>query len=388
MKKILALMLALAMTLALVACGSSGSSSSNGAASSGASVSSSADASADASGDASADASTDESAPVYDEMTIMLACSNGENETAGQIVAYFCNYIEEKSNGAINMDPYYGGTLCSNSEVLSFVSDGSVDMCLTGTSDFVANIPLINFPGFVYGSQQEALDFASYICFDNEETASLIAAELAENNVVTVGMHAGGANGYFFKSEYASLKDAASSGLILGCGMHLACYEKMGFGTSVSMPWDTYSELETGKIGCTTMAVGPAVGMGWTEVAPYILINNQYSFGNFWLINQDVWNSMSADTQALFYEAGEASMAYSLELYASELTDAEAAAAAAGGSLLYMSEEETAWERDIFFSESYADCMANAASAGKTAEMTTILEAVNEYLGLDLAIEG
>ena len=382
MKKILALMLALVMALALVACGGTNSSS-NGAASSQPAVSNSSEDATSSEGTTSQDA-----APTYPELKLSVTLNNQEGETAGQIAKYFTEYITEKSNGAITFEVYYGGTLCSSAEALDFVGTGAVDMTLTGTAEHTATLPLINFPGFVYGSQEEALAYANFIAFENEATAKLIADELNALNITTLGMHAGGANAYFFKSEQPSLKAAAESGLVIGTGMHLACYAQMGFGTAVSMPWDTYSELQTGVFDCTTMALGPAVGMSWTEVVPYILVNNQYSFGNWWMINNDKWNAMDDATKALFLEAADASQAHSIELYGTEITDAEAAVAAAGGSLLYMNEEETAWERDLFFAESYADCMSNATNAGKDAEMATILEAVNEYLGLDLEIGG
>lgn len=382
MKKILALVLALAMALALVACGSgSGSNGGNSAASNPPASSNPAD-----SGEPSGD-SSEPTGPSYPEMKLTVTLNNQEGETAGQLAKYFTEYITEKSGGAITFEVFYGGTLCSSAEALDFVGTAAVDMTLTGTAEHTATLPLINFPGFVYGSQEEALAYANFIAFENEATASLIAEELAALNITTLGMHAGGANAYFFKSEQPSLKAAAQSGLVIGTGMHLACYAQMGFGTAVSMPWDTYSELQTGVFDCTTMALGPAVGMSWTEVVPHILINNQYSFGNWWMINNDKWNAMDEATQALFLEAAQASQAKSLELYGSEIEMAEDAVAAANGSLNYMNEEETAWERDLFFAESYADCIANAANAGKSAEMKTVLEAVNEYLGLEIPVE-
>ena len=45
--------------------------------------------------------------------------------------------------------------------------------------------------------------------------------------------------------------------------------------------------------------------MSWQEVAPYVLINNQYAFGKWWLVNTDTWNSLNEDTQALFYEVAQ-----------------------------------------------------------------------------------
>lgn len=375
MKKILALLLALVMALALVACGSSGG-----------------DTKSDASGagDAANSGSADSAEPVaegdgsYDNVTLTFTVANNEADTGGMLVAHFTDYITDKSGGAVKFDISYGGTLCSSAENLDFVGSGAVDMCMTGTSEFTAQLPLTNFPSFVYGSQQDAVDYANYIAFDNEETAALIADEMANNGVVALGLNAGGGNAYFFKNDYTTLADATKAGLVLGVGSNLACYEALGFNTTSTMPWDCYDQLSKGVIDCTQMAFAPGISMSWQEVAPYVLVNNQYAFGNWWLVNTDTWNSLNADTQALFYEAAQDTQDYSLELNAQGETEAVAAVEEAGGAVHYLSEEETAQEQQVFFEQSFADCRAAAATAGVSDEMEIILAATNEYLGLDI----
>ena len=375
MKKILALMLALVMVLALAGCGGSGTQSASSTGSSGDSSASGGDTSS--TGDASSDAS-------YDNVTLSFTVANNEAETGGMLVSYFTDYITEKSGGAVQFDISYGGTLCSSAENLDFVGSGAVDMCMTGTSEFTAQLPLTNFPSFVYGSQEAALDYANYIAFENEETAALIADEMANNGVVALGLNAGGGNAYFFKNDYSSLADATKAGLVLGVGSNLACYEALGFNTTSTMPWDCYDQLSKGVIDCTQMAFAAGVSMSWQEVAPYVLVNNQYAFGNWWLMNTDTWDSLNEDTQALFYEAADATQEYSIELNAQGEADAIATVEEAGGKVYYLSEEETAQEQQIFFEQSFADCRAAAETAGVSDKMEIILAATNEYLGLDI----
>lgn len=367
MKKVLSLLLALAMLFALAACAGEDA---------GAPANSPAAPADDQPAAPTADAS-------YDEVTLTLTVNNGENETAGKLVSFFANYVSEHSGGAVKIDPYYGGTLCSAAENLSFVGGGSVDMCLTGTSENVAELPLTNFPSYVYGSQQAALDYAHHIAFDNPETSKLIADEMAANNVVALGLNAGGSNAYFFKQEYTSLDQA--KGIVLGCGANLGCYEALGFATTNSMPWDCYDHLSKGMIDCTTMAFGPGVGMGWPEVAPYVMSNGQYSFGNWILINADTWNGLSADTQNLLLAGTAATEDYSVELNADEI---EAGIAAIendyNGKYYEMSAADMEKEQQVFFEQSYADCRAAAASVGKSDEMEVILAATNEFLGINI----
>jgi TRAP-type C4-dicarboxylate transport system substrate-binding protein len=380
MKKILALMLALMLTLSLAACSSSSSDDS----SSGSNDTSSTNTSDNSSTSDSSTADNTGGSASYDEVTLTFTVANNETETGGMLVKHFTDYVTEQSGGAVKFDISYGGTLCSSSENLDFVGSGAVDMCMTGTSEFTAQLPLTNFPSFVYGSQQDALDYANYIAFENEETAKLIADEMAAAGVVTVGMNAGGGNAYFFKSDYSTLADATKAGLVLGVGSNLGCYEALGFNVTSTMPWDCYDQLSKGVIDCTQMAFAPGVSMSWQEVAPYVLVNNQFAFGNWWLVNSDVWASLSADTQALFYAAAEETESYSVELYATDEDAAVTTVENDGGTVYYMTEEEMAQEEAIFFEQSYADCRAAASSAGVSDQMETILAATNAYLGLDI----
>lgn len=368
MKKLLAMLLALAMVFALAACGDTQNDDP------------AEDQSPSVSDEGGESGDVGETGPVYDTVNISVTVSNNEQETGGMLVTYFINYIEEHSNGAITFTPYYGGTVFDSSEILTSVGTGAVDMTMTGTSQFSAELPLINFPSFVYGTQADALAYAEYIAFENEETSAAIAAELAEYNLVTIGLNAGGGNAYFFKNNYASLTEATSASLLLGCGSNLGCYEALGFNTTSTMPWDVYDQLSKGVIDCTQMAIGPAVSMNWYEAAPYMMVNNQYAFGNWWLINQDVWNSLSADTQELFYEAAAATQDYSIELYSTEIDDASKVFE----GVSYLTDDEQTAEMQIFFEQSYADCRAAAANADKSAEMETILAATNAYLGLEI----
>ncbi len=132
------------------------------------------------------------------------------------------------------------------------------------------------------------------------------------------------------------------------------------------------------------MSMGPMIALKWHEVAPFFVSVNEYSAGNYFTIGLDKWNSLSADTQALFQEAMDATAAYSVEL----ITEQEAAVAdaleAAGGKLLALNDADTAAHNEALWKVALTDCRALAQSANCVDDMETVLSACSEYLKLPL----
>ena len=366
MKKILALVLALVMVFALVACGGSGSQQTGEPAPTGSQPSGSA-------------APT---GPAYDNVKLMFATTYNEMETSGQAIVYFTNYITEKSGGAITFDIKWGGTVAGTGEELSFLQAGAFDMSVLGQSQYSDVFALLNFPGQTDGSQQKCVDYFNYIVYENPETSALISAQVEAQGVKMLGFMANGGNAFCLKKDVTALADMA--GQKLGIAMNQAAFEALGFTNYFMLPWDGYEALSKGMADCSYMATGPMIMLGWHEVAPYFVDANEYTAGNYFTISLDRWNSFSADTQALFEEAMDATTAYSIELAAEQMVGVEAALTAAGGKLSSLSAEDTQTLYGLLWTLAVGDARALAQSGNCTAEMEVILAACADFLDLPL----
>lgn len=317
----------------------------------------------------------------YDALNITFASAYSETETGGQIVAYFTDYITEKSGGDITFDVLWGGTLCDASEQLDFVGTNACDMSMISQANFTDVLPLLNFPGWANGSQETTVDYFNYMIWENKETSELIQQQIADQNVYFLNCHAGGSNAFVSSKEYATLEEM--KGLKIGTGMNLSAFEALGFSIVNMMPWDGYDSLQRGIVDLTTMAVVPMVSMSWHEVAPYFLRDTTYSAGNFLAINLDVWDSLSDNTKALFNEAAEASTQNSLDLYEKAEAEADETVVASGGKMSALSDEDATAFVEALFNSSAEDCRSYGESAGCSEEMELILKAASEYLGID-----
>lgn len=367
MKKIFAALLTLAMLLALTAC-------------SGDTTPSSAPAGDTTTPDTQSTPNAEN--PVYDTVELMFATTYNEIETSGKAITYFTDYITEKSGGAITFDIKWGGTVAGSGEELSFLQAGAFDMSVLGQSQYSAVLPLLNFPGQTDESQEKCVDYFNYIVYENEETASLIQAEIESQGVKMLGFMANGGNAFAAKTEVSTLDELKN--YRLGVGMNQSAYESLGFSVQALMPWDAYDSLSKGVVDTAFMSIGPMISLKWHEVAPYFVSVNEYSAGNYFTISLDRWNSFSADTQALFQEAMEATTEYSIQLMAEEMDGAEEALTAAGGKMLSLNEEDTQALVEALWNVAITDCRTLAENGNCVDEMETVLQACADYLELPL----
>ena len=63
------------------------------------------------------------------------------------------------------------------------------------------------------------------------------------------------------------------------------------------------------------MSSTPLESMGLQEVAKYWMYDNTYAAGNFFTVNLDCWNSLSAEAQAAIEDAAKATEEHSIEVY-------------------------------------------------------------------------
>lgn len=320
--------------------------------------------------------------PAYEQLSLMLATTYNEAETVGQSIKFFTDYITEKSDGAVKFNIKWGGTVAGTGEELSFLQSGAFDMSVLGQSQYSDVFPLLNFPGQTDGSQSKCMEYFNYIVYENAETSALIQAQIEAQGVKMLGYTAAGGSAFAAKSEMTTLDELKKNKL--GIGMNHSAYESLGFTVQAMMPWDAYDNLSKGVVDIAYMAMGPMVALNWHEVAPYFISTSIYSAGNYFTLSLDKWNSMSADTQALFNEAMTATEAYSVEINAEQEANVASVLESAGGALLSLDEAGVAAHYEALFKVGVVDCRALAQSANCSDAMETILAACGEHLGLPL----
>ena len=317
------------------------------------------------------------------QVNIVMSTSKNQTETAGIMLDYFCDYVEEKSGGSITFSRNYGGVIASTGEEFDYVSGGAIDLTCLQASSFGSQIPLFQFPSSPNGSSENAVAYGEYLLYENEETSALIAQEAEENNIKYLGFLAGGASVIVSTFEVDELSDFFS--VKFGTGVDIPAYEAIGFNCVTMMPPDGYESLERGVVDCTVMSFVPTVQMKWYEVAPYYYYVGTYAIGNPITLNLDVWNSLSENQQAILTEAGLATTAYSLEYINGVEADCVKEIEDAGGSVNNLSDEDLAYYFGIKYSAMVQDAYNRAKEMGCEDDMAVILQAAADFLDVDVS---
>lgn len=391
MKKLTALLLALAMILALAACGGGNAAPAVEQPAAEAPAEEAAEPAAEAPVEEATEPAAEEPAAEagteYPVVTLNVNCSYNESETTGQQLKYFADYIAEKSGGNVTMNIYWGGTFASSQEELEYVSNGSVDMCMLSVAQYAADLPLSNFPAMGNGSQENVVKAVEYILFENPETSAIIDEELSAHNIKFLAVNAGGTNAFCGKEPMENYEGFA--GKILGVMMNQSMYAELGATPYFSLPPETYSDLQKGVVDTAAISLAGIVGLAWYEVAPYVVIDGQYSCSNYYTINLDKWNSLDPAVQALLQEGADAARDHSFELNDGELQacidkiDSFNAEKGIDAKVVYQDDEHAQTEFEVYMKNAFADCRVSAENAGKSEQMETILTALADYYGLE-----
>jgi TRAP-type C4-dicarboxylate transport system substrate-binding protein len=365
MKKamILGLVLVLALAVGLAACGGTSEETTTTAAT----PATTATTAAPQTTTTAAPDTTTSSVAAQEPIVIKYASTFQETESGGKIIQHFCDYVEDKTAGAITFDI----------EELGLISSGSVDMISFGHPPYGDQVPLLNFPMWAPPDAQTAVDYFNYLTFENPDTSPLIQAEAAANNIIYLGFTSGGGNVFVSKTPFTKLSELV--GKKFGAGGSIPAFEALGYTIVQTFPPDTYENLSRGVIDATQMGFVPTVNLKWYEVAKYYMWDGTYAAGNAFSVNLDKWAKLTPETQAIFYEAAKDSEAFSLELDAQDTAANLKVLADAGVTVGTLSpEDQAAWWLNLF-NASAADCMTRAEKLGITANMTTVLKAAAEF---------
>lgn len=253
----------------------------------------------------------------YDTLQLTTATSYNETDFSGALVKWFGDYLEEHSGGAVTMKCYYGGAFCQDAEVYDYVMSGDMNL------SFVQPVYAMTYFPFAFGiasgiSDENCMEVANGLIYDNPETAALIEAQGAANNLHMLGHTSAGSSIFLCKQEISSFEEAAK--YTIGSPINLEIYAGYGFGTVAVEPADMYDSLSRGVCDVIAYSAPNVLSQNLYEVAANVGDPRAYFTNQIICMNNDVWNSLNEATQELIIEAAKAVADYSVE-YVHEIQD-------------------------------------------------------------------
>lgn len=314
MRKILAMLLAGTMTMALLAgCGSSGSTDSSSGTDS--SETKTEEAAADAEDTGEAAEETTEAASKDAELVLKLAWTVAYDEVHPYTVAAetFKSYVEENTDGRIQVELYAGGQLGGDSEMMEMLQVGTLDVAVTSTPT------IANFTDVLVGCDmpfiwENDLGAMYSVLTDSDLGRTLLDRLQEETGIVGVSFLYQPFRHIFTNKAVASLSDL--SGLKFRCmqsPVHQEIFTAMGMNPVTLSYNDVYSAMQQGTIdGFESDAVG-AITSKFYEVSSDMTISGHFNNTMVLLMSDAAYSGLDEADQQIIMEAGKQAAAASYE---------------------------------------------------------------------------
>ena len=278
MKKLFAVLLTIAMLLSMTACGSGKAESSNEA-------------------NVSA-AAAEESAEVE---TTWLKASHvfAEGHPVYEAFKESADLLYEKTGGRYGLTIYPNGTYANYSDSITACQMGDLDIaCLDSAADWLEAAGVLFAPYCFQSYEHWAAFKASDLCTEMRGEISKAVGGIVQLNMYNFGFRHLTAN-----KEIQTLDDF--EGLTLRC-VNFAPYSTLADVYDVaitSIPIeDVYMSLQTGVADCQENPATQIVTMKFYEVQKYLMKTQHMLACSSTIINEELWNSLSAEDQAIFQE--------------------------------------------------------------------------------------
>ena len=310
MKKALALLLALVMVLGLAACGGS-----------------------------SEESAAPESESEYGTYNWTLAMSVAESTTNYKMSQRFAELFNERSGGSINVVIYPSGQLGNETEFTEGVIGGSIDIgtgITTNLVDYIPEMGLFDMPNlFTDLEQMRALLASDYIDTINQYCE--------ESGVHMLGFSDAGFRQLTTNKRVDSIDDIAGQKIrVMTNNYHIAYWEALGAAAVPMQFTEVFMGLQQNTIDGEENPYMNIIGNNFQEVQDYIVETNHLGHIITFFMNNELYNSLPANTKALVDECAAEAVEYANQIADESIAADKQTCIDAGCEIITLSDEDYA----------------------------------------------
>lgn len=322
-----------------------------------------------------------ESKTSYNKSDASLVLKVGSTFNEGSILCdsleHMCQLIEEKTNGDIQFERYYGGTLYTLPEEFSYLQQGAVDLAspMQGTASQVMPLWQIGANG---NTASKGVDIFNYIANENETTSPLLQAEAEAAGVHPFGYNIGDYVAIVCRSEASTIEDlkGRAFGIPAQGG---ATYEAMGLNVVTCETADAYESLSRGVVDCFAAGISSVSSMKLYETAESCLVLSATGGTGICMMNEASWQKLSEDQQKIFTEAYEETISWMKDRYDNELLPGYEKAISDACTLTYIEGDELENLIDIKTESASSQYEQAAEIAGVSDDYEMVQNTAKEY---------
>ena len=238
------------------------------------------------------------------DIVIKLADVQAENDVETQFEYKFAELVAEKSEGRIEVQVFPAGQMGEMADILTSVQSGAIQMTRTNPSWLadagVGSINILSLP-FIFNDLESANKVLE------SEIGLQMLEEIAEKGTQVVGLGYLEPSGryFFFKEKEVSNLDEIRGMKIRVQTNDLATKMVSSLGASATPISynELYSSLQTGIVDGADNPLKGILNMSFYEVGTYVLdMAHQYE-ASVIVINENFFNGLSEEDQAIIREA-------------------------------------------------------------------------------------
>ena len=274
-----------------------------------------------------------------DAIVIKLGNSVSEDSPYNIGAKRFKEIVEEKTDGRYEIQIYPNSQIGGERDLIEGVQMGSVGISITASApvaNFCKDLNVLEIPFLI-----RDYDHADKVLLGD------IGKELGDKVSSSAGVKCLGFWDNGFRSLVTRDKKIEHVSDIQGLKIrtmensyHQALWKALG-ADATPMAWgDAYTAVQQGALDGLENAISLLYSLKTAEITKYLAVTEHLYSAGIVLMNQDIWNNMSAEDQAIFEEAFSEAGLYEREEARKLASEAEAGMAAEGLEVTHPDKQE------------------------------------------------
>ncbi|GGH29526.1 TRAP-type C4-dicarboxylate transport system, substrate-binding protein [Cribrihabitans marinus] len=253
------------------------------------------------------------------EYTIRATANSNENDEDYDGLVVFKNFVEQASNGAIEVEMFIGTQLCSNgAECLQGVADGSIDVYIStsgGASGIFPFVQVLDLPYLMADDRVAETVLENGSSFVQKMQEMTLDASGGAIRLMTIGNTGGWRN--FANTERRVASPADMEGLKIRTVVADLPQELVkALGASPTpIPWpELFTSFQTGVVEGSKNGITDIMNMKFPDAGlKYVTLDGHAYMGALWFMNNEKFMAMPEDMRRVvvdgFYQLQQATFA-------------------------------------------------------------------------------
>ena len=253
------------------------------------------------------------------EFKLRATANSNENDEDYDGLVVFKNYVEQASNGKIEVEMFIGTQLCSNgAECLQGVADGSVDIYIStsgGASGIFPFVQVLDLPYLMADDRVAEAALSGGTEFMTKMKDMTLEASGGMIRLMTVGNTGGWRNFANTKRRVAAPADMEGLKIrTVVADLPQELVKALG-AAPTPIPWpELFTSFQTGVVEGSKNGITDIMGMKFPDAGlQYVTLDGHAYMGALWFMNNENFKSMPADLQRVvvdgFYQLQQATFA-------------------------------------------------------------------------------